>query len=103
MANSWSIIIEQVGNDGVAFRPDVPGGQRGQPLGVKSGDDVTWNNTTDLDLELVSIPPGTFLTDPIPAGQVSDPIFNVTQAAGETITYSCVQPSQPQHSIAVVP
>jgi hypothetical protein len=91
------MIIEN--DDGsIAFKPDYPGAQQGQPLGVKTGDNVTWNNTTDLELVLIS--PGLFITDPIAAGNVSDPIFNVTQPAGTTIAYSCVQPKA-QHSIVV--
>ena len=105
MASSWSIMIIEKEDGTIAFKPDVPGGQPGQALGVKKGDNVTWNNMTDRDLQLVastSAPPP-FLADPIPKGQVSDLIFNVTQAAGTIINYACVQPSVPTHSIVVVP
>ena len=84
---------------GIAFQPDRPGAKPGQPLGANSGDLVTWNNQTDNTLTLVSVPPGTFITNPIPAGSVSSPIFQVT----ESLTYSCVDPPQPQHKIVVPP
>lgn len=99
MANSWNITIIELPNNTVTFRPDLPGAHQGQPLGVNSGDLVTWNNTTNKTLTLVSIPPGTYLTDPIPAGQVSDPIFMV----GASVVYSCTNPTQQQHSIVIVP
>lgn len=98
MANSWSIIITQLPNGTVGFRPDLPGATIGQPLGAATGDIVNWNNQTDNTLTLVSIPAGTFLTDPIPAGQASDPGFSVPTVS---ITYSCVKPDQQQHSIVV--
>jgi hypothetical protein len=81
MASSWSIIINQ--HDGaITFTPDVPGARTGQPLGVSSGDNVTWNNRTNLEIPLKSKPEGDFLCDPIPAGNVSDPVYNVTQTVG---------------------
>jgi hypothetical protein len=89
MASSWSITINQ--HDGaITFKPDVPGGTAGQPLGANSGDNVTWNNRTNHEITLKSIQPeGVFLCDPIPAGDVSNPIFNVTQTVG----YSWVRQS----------
>jgi hypothetical protein len=104
MASSWSITINQ--HDGViTFKPDVPGATAGQPLGANSGDNVTWNNRTNQEITLNSIQPeGVFLCDPIPAGDVSNPIFNVTQTVG----YSWVRhgrrstPAQPDAWIVVV-
>ncbi len=98
MANSWSIIIKQMPDGTVSFTPDVPGAIAGQPLGVSAGDLVTWNNRTNQQLELRSIPPGTFLTQPIPAGSASSPIFSVAKS----VIYSCVSPTQHQHSIVIV-
>lgn len=98
MASQWGIKIIDLGNGTVTFQPDLPGAQQGQPLGVNSGDLVTWNNTTNKTLTLQSIPPGTPLCDPIPAGQVSSPIFKVAAS----VIYSCVAPNQQQHSIVVV-
>ena len=98
MASQWSIKIIDVGNGTVTFQPDLPGAQPGQPLGVNADDLVTWNNTTNKTLTLQSSPPGIYLTDPIPAGQVSDPIFSVAAS----VIYACVNPSQQQHSIVVI-
>ena len=109
MASSWSITINQ--HDGaITFKPDVPGGTAGQPLGANSGDNVTWNNRTNQEITLKSIQPeGVFLCDPIPAGpSVSNPIFIVTQTVGQTIGYSWVRqsgaptPAQPDAWIMVV-
>jgi hypothetical protein len=94
MASSWSITINQ--RDGqITFTPDVPEARTGQPLGVNAGDNVTWNNRTNQEITLKSIQPeGVFLCDPIPAGNVSSPIFNVTATVG-TVGYSWVRRSAP--------
>ena len=95
MAESWSIIINELADGTITFTPDVPKAVANQPLGANAKDNVTWNNRTNRDLTLKSINPANlYLTEPIPAGQVSDPIF-----VAQTVTYSCVNPSQPQHSI----
>ncbi len=102
MPNTWSIKINQNPDGTVSFQPDLPGAQPGQPLGVQANDTITWNNRTDNPLTLATISPtGVYLTDPIPAGQVSSPIFAVGATTG-TITYSCVSPAQQQHSIVVI-
>ena len=102
MPNTWSIHINQNPDGTVVFRPDVPGAQPGQPLGVQANDLVTWNNATNQTLTLQSInPAGLYLTDPIPAGQVSDPIFSIGATTG-TVVYSCVSPTQQRHSIVVI-
>jgi hypothetical protein len=98
MASKWSIIIERDANHAITFTPDLPGATAGQPLGASAGDNVTWNNRTNDPLELLSItPPNVYLTEPILPGTASNPIFLVS----ESVTYSCVNPSQPQHSIVV--
>jgi hypothetical protein len=104
MPNTWNIKIDQNADGTVTFQPDVPGAQPGQPLGVQPNDTVTWNNRTNQTLTLQVISPtGLFLTDPIPAGQVSDPIFSAsTISNATTVTYSCVNPAQQQHSIVVI-
>jgi hypothetical protein len=100
MANSWNITINE--KDGTfTFTPYVPGAQPGQPLGVNSGDLVTWNNQTNEEIKLQSIQPaGVYLTEPIPAESVSNPIFHVTATVG----YSRVPPGSrpPDHWIIVV-
>jgi len=89
MASSWGIFIDQQANGSITFTPDVLGAKVGQPLGVNSGDDVTWNNRTNSSITLQSIQPTTpFPFGPIPAGGVSNPIFNVTESVG----YSWVRP-----------
>jgi hypothetical protein len=110
MASSRSIIIKQ--HDGaITFTPDLPppGATAGQPLVVDRGDNVTWNNRTNQAITLKSIQPeGVFLCDPIPAGEVSGPIFVVTQPVRQTIGYSWVRqsgaptPAQPDAWIVVV-
>ena len=100
MANRWTINILQKMDGTVAFRPDLNGAAVGQPLGVHMGDLVTWNNKTDRTITLVSIsPPALFLTEPIPAGEASDPIFHV---GDKMINYACVDPPQQQHIIVAV-
>jgi hypothetical protein len=101
MASSWNITIIGNADGSIAFKPDYPGAQTGQALGVKKGDNVTWNNTTDQIVTLVATDPTPlFLTDPISGGKVSDPIFTVTQSPGKTIKYKCDQPPG-THSIVV--
>lgn len=103
MASSWSIKIVKLPNGKVAFQPDLPNAQPGQPLGVNKGDFVTWNNETDEDRHPVATSgsPPPYLTEDIPAGEVSDPIFKVSQNAGTTITYVLAGDSSVQGSIVV--
>jgi hypothetical protein len=102
MANSWSITIKQ--QDGViSFTPAIPPDAKpNQPQGVNKGDNVTWNNQTNLEIELISIDPkGVFLCNPIPPGRPSNPIFNVQR----TVKYSRVlqgAPAGPDLWIVVV-
>jgi hypothetical protein len=98
VASSRSIIIDELSDGSITFTPDLPNAVAGQPLGVNAGDTVTWNNRTSRELALQSVPPGVYLTDPIPQGQVSSPILRVTKS----VIYSCVNPTQPQHSIVVI-
>ena len=105
MASSWSITINQQPDGTVTFTPYVPNAHAGQPLGVGKDDLVTWNNQTNSQVQLQSIQPkGTYLTEPIPAGKVSNPIFQ----ASATIGYSRVRPgltesTPPDHWIIVIP
>jgi len=99
MAATWSIRILVLPNGTTAFQPDVPGAQPGQPLGVNSGDLVTWNNTTDVaHLPVMTIASGP-LCDPIPAGSPSDPIFKVNPIT--TITYVCQYHANEKGSIVI--
>jgi hypothetical protein len=101
MASSWSITINQ--QDGqITFTPDVPGARTGQPLGVNSSDNVTWNNRTNQEITLKSTE-GDLLCDPMPAGNVSNPIFNVTATVGYSwVRQHAPQPAQPDAWILVV-
>ena len=106
MANRWSITINQH-NGQITFTPD-PGGTTGQPLGVNTFDNVTWNNQTNQEITLRSMQPeGLVLCPPIPAGEVSNPIFNVPSNT-QAIAYYWVRadgrtPAQPDAWIVVVP
>ncbi len=100
MASQWSIIINQLPNGALTFTPDVAGAKVGQPLGVNKNDNVTWNNRTNHVITLQSIQPPDppapakpiFPFDSIPAGSVSNPIFNVA----ETVEYSgVIVPAKP--------
>ena len=81
--SKWSINIVQQGGS-VVFTPDLPGAQPGQPLGVLINDHITWYNMTDNPQVLTGTDPN--LNCQIPAGQVSDPIYQAPATAG-TITY----------------
>src|ERR1044072_9529602 len=111
---SRSIIITQLDKDTVGFQPD--GGKPGQPLGVNTGDIITWNNRTNNELELqvlsITLPPPAPPPGPTPQlfqkiklkpGSASDAIFAVTQLNGTVITYSCKKPTKQQHTIVVGP
>lgn len=85
------IIFKKVDGKTV-LQPDWPGTNPGDPLKVKRGSFVVWNNQTeDIHHPVAITPAGLFLTDEIAPGQVSSPMFNVTQPAGPTgtITYQC--------------
>jgi hypothetical protein len=106
MASSWNITINQLPDGTFTFKPDVAGAHVGQPLGVNSGDLVTWNNQTNVQIELQSLQPaGLFLTGPIPAGSVSNPIFQFPTSGVTAVGYSRVPPGSrpPDHWIIVVP
>jgi hypothetical protein len=114
MASSWLITINQ--RDGaITFTPYR--GTAGQPAGVNSGDNVTWDNQTNQEITLTSIQPeGVFRIGPIPAREVSD-TFNVPEVSdpifklrdnpdNKAIGYSWVrqdapQPAQPDAWIVV--
>ena len=82
------IIFKKVDGKTV-LQPDWPGAKPGDPLKVKAGAFVTWNNETDDTHHPVAITPaGLVLANEIPPGHVSNPMFNVTQPPA-TITYMC--------------
>jgi hypothetical protein len=97
MANKWSIIIGQLPDGALTFTPDLPGAKVGQPLGVNSNDLVTWDNRTNSEIKLSVEPPGPtpFPFDSIPAGAVSNPIFNVTATVGYSGSIVPAKPHAP--------
>jgi hypothetical protein len=110
MANQWSITINQLPDGTFTFTPYVPGAHVGQPLGVNPGDLVTWNNQTNVEIELKAIvaPPNNVLPvlpGPIKAGEVSNPIFQFPTKVVTAVGYSRVPPGSrpPDHWIIVVP
>lgn len=78
MASQWSIRILEGPGGAVVFWPWVPNARPGDPLFAQPSDLVTWNNTTAKTVALVAVnPTGTFITNPIDSGKVSNPIFSV--------------------------
>jgi hypothetical protein len=99
MAKRWVITIKDLPDGTVAFRPDVPGAQPGQPLGVNTGDNVVWNNTTNkAHWPVAMLPSGLFLTKDIEPGRASRPSFNVQNS----VTYMCLHHPQERGMIVVV-
>jgi hypothetical protein len=100
MANSWSVTINQLTDGALTFTPDIPGAHVNQPLGVFSSDNVTWNNRTNHEIALQQLAPPVDPSHPtlipfdsIPAGQVSNPIFNVTETIGYSASVVAARPS----------
>lgn len=89
MANLRLIKIVSSGN-GAAFQPN--------PAGVQAGDRVHWNNETD-EAHWLEKNSGEFLTNNIPAGEVSNPGF----VANGAISYRCRLHPQEQGTISIVP
>ena len=78
MVSQYSIRILDAPGGTVVFWPWLPGTQPGAPLIAAPGDLVTWYNTSASTITLVSLDPTvTYITDPIPSGRVSSPIFTV--------------------------
>ena len=108
-----SIKIIRLPDGTVAFQPDQPHSQPGQPLGVLVGDNVTWNNQTNevhrpwptdaqgrLLSEADAVAFGFYLSDDVPPDRPSRPIYNVNpqfspprtglpDTPPPTITYVC--------------
>jgi hypothetical protein len=100
MPNQFVIEILNAPDNGVAFRPDLPGAQAGDPLHARPNDLVLWSNRTDRDLTLESIePPAPGLDQELKAGQTSD-LFITPSDGTQSITYRCTRPVQ-QHVIEI--
>jgi hypothetical protein len=111
MANSWSITIKQKGG-ALTFTPDNLGGpdnqpaHENQPLGVFKFDNVTWNNRTNHAIALTQVYPQNSNLIPfpsIPPGQVSNPIFNVTETIGYTASMVPAKQGKQVFWILIVP
>jgi plastocyanin len=93
MAEIWKILIHDATDGGVAFRPDVKGAKRGDPLKAVKGDLVSWTNRTDRALTLAADDGSSFGKEvkevKVPAGE-STWFFEVTAA----VTYRCKRPAQ---------
>jgi hypothetical protein len=107
--SDWSIkIIPDATGAPAAFLPDLHGSKPGDPLQAQEDDLVSWNNTTDkpcqpwptdsnykpLPTEQVSTTIGNYLSDEIPAGMSSSPLYDVVmptwiQPPGNVIYYCC--------------
>lgn len=92
----WSIKIVEKPDGKTVFIPDLKGAKPGDPLKVWIDDLVSWNNTTDTAHQITaSNGTDTFMTYNIPAGQPSEPLYDVAQPSGNdppetwTVNYSC--------------
>lgn len=78
MASQYSIRIIDAPGGGVVFWAWIPGTKAGDPLIAQVSDLVTWNNMSANTITLKPIDPkGPYITEPIPSGRVSSPIFQV--------------------------
>jgi plastocyanin len=95
----WSIkIVPSPSGEGAAFQPDLHEAKPGDPLRVMQDDLVTWNNTTGqthqpwpasvewspFPLDQVQRGGPNYLSDPIPAGESSQPAYDAAQPADTT-------------------
>lgn len=92
MTNLRLIKIVQVANGTVEFHPAT--------AGMNGGDRIHWNNETDEEHWLERTEPTGFLTDNIPAGQVSNP--GVVVQDDERINYRCKLHPQETGTIVAV-
>ncbi len=102
----WSIKIVKTGRK-TGFQPDLHGTKPGDPLQAQQDDLVSWNNTTNeahqpwqtdsnyqpFTQQQVQQNPSLYMSDPIPAGRSSSPLYDVAQPSGSpqswTIYYYC--------------
>jgi hypothetical protein len=87
MPKSIDIVVQ---GNGAAFQPDR--------AGVEVGDRIHWNNETN-EAHWLETTTGGFMTDNIPAGQVSNPGF----IAAQDTSYRCRLHPQEQGTIVIVP
>ncbi len=96
----WSVkIIPDASGVPVAIVPDLKGSKPGDPLQAQVDDLVSWNNTTDkpcqpwpTDWKYQPLPGAQQgLSDQIPAGMSSSPLYDVVMPASGNIIYYCLK------------
>jgi hypothetical protein len=91
----WSVkIIPDANGVPAAIVPDLHGSKPGDPLQVQEDDLISWNNTTDkpcqpwpTDWKYQPVPGAQGLSDQIPAGKSSRPLYDVPLPASGNIIY----------------
>jgi len=82
---SWNVNIDPTSNPGIAqFDPDIFGVAPGSPLQAQKGDLVSWSNQTSVDHNL-QVGDEQFPVSP----KKSTTAYQIQDAAGVTITYTC--------------
>ena len=119
----WSIkIIPDANGVPAAIVPDLRGSKPGDPLQAQVDDLVSWNNTTDrpcqpwpTDAEYNPLPDnqvsttiGNYLSDSIPAGMSSRPLYDVVMPTWLTpsdgnVIYYCLKNTNVRGTIVVSP
>jgi hypothetical protein len=78
MQHQYSIRILDAPGGSVVFWPWVPGAKPGDPLMAEGNDIVTWNNMSANTVTLQPLDKDvSFITNPIPSGEVCSPGFQV--------------------------
>lgn len=95
----WSIkIIPDANGVPVAIVPDLHGSKPGDPLQAQEDDLVSWNNTTDnpcqpwpTDSNYQPLLGSQGLSNQIPAGMSSRPLYDVVVPASGNVIYYCLK------------
>jgi len=95
---SWSVNIDPTSDPDVSqFNPDIFGVPAGSPLQAQKNDLVSWNNRTPTDHNL-KVGAEQFPVSP----KKSTTAYQVRDAAGVTITYTCSLHPDEEGTIEVV-
>ena len=118
----WSIKIipsnSGLADEPVAFQPDLPGANPGDPLKVFNNDLVSWNNTTDIviqpwptdqnyhplsDQQVGPSGSANYLADPVQAHVSSRPTWSATSSPVTNNTiYYCAKEYPKVHGTIVI-
>lgn len=106
----WSVkIIADANGVPVAIVPDLHGSKPGDPLQVQEDDLVSWNNTSNrpcqpwpTDWKYQPLLGAQGLSNQIPAGTSSRPLYNVAMPVSGNIIYYCLKEYPNVHGIIVV-